>query len=166
MSLASQTAFKSLLNRGISSPEEASARREAERERRIARARAEAVVPAAAVAASGLGKGNGAPPDLTPLQEISALGELLFGDRWTTDVARVLGHGEGRTVRRWKSGEAAVSTKDLAHLRGLARSRAQAILRLVGDGLDEPPRPRRDPAAIRAAFEATIAAARGAPAPA
>lgn len=107
--------------------------------------------------AAGLGKGIGAPPDLTPLAALAAPGELLFGDRWTTDVARVLCHGDGRTVRRWKSGEAAVSTTDLAHLRGLARSQAQAILRLVGDGPDEPPRPRRDSATIRAAFEAARA---------
>lgn len=77
-----------------------------------------------------------------------------------TDLARDLGHSDGRTVRRWKSGEARVSPTDLAPIRGIARTRAAAITRLVGDRLDEAPKPKRDPAAIRAAFEATIAAAR------
>lgn len=165
MSLASSVALKSLLNKGVSSPEEASARREAERARRIARARAEAVVPAATVAAAGAGRGNGAPPDLTPLQELSALGELLAGPRWTTDVARLLGHGDGRTVRRWKSGEAEVDLRDLEALRGEARRRAQAILRIVGDPMDQPAKPRRTPEETRAAFAALMASTRaGAPA--
>lgn len=81
MSLASPAALKSLMHKEASSPEEASARRDAERERRIARARAEAEVPAPTMAAAGLGKGNGAPPDLSPLQELSAPGELLAGPR-------------------------------------------------------------------------------------
>lgn len=165
MPLASPAALKSLMHKEASSPEEASARREAERERRIARARAEAVVPAAAVAAAGLGRGNGGPPDLSPLQELSALGEILAGPRWTTDVARILGHGDGRTVRRWKAGEAEVDLRDLEALRGEARRRAQAILRLVGDPMDQPTKTTRTPAETRAAFAALMARPRtGAPA--
>ncbi|MRI56566.1 hypothetical protein D8770_21770 [Methylobacterium sp. DB1607] len=167
MSLASSTALKSLLHKDPSSAEEASARREAERERRIARARSEAVTPAAAVAAAGLGRGNGAPPELSPLQELSALGELLAGPRWTTDVARLLGHGDGRTVRRWKAGEAEVDPRDLEALRGEARRRAQAILRIVGDPMDQPARAKRTPEETRAAFAELMARTRaGAPTPA
>ncbi|SFU93452.1 hypothetical protein SAMN02799631_03243 [Methylobacterium sp. 174MFSha1.1] len=161
MTFASSTALKSLLDKETSSPEEASARREAERERRIARARAEAVVPAATVAAAGLGKGNGAPPELSPLQELSALGELLAGPRWTTDVARLLGHGDGRTVRRWKAGEAEVDPRDLEALREEGRRRAQAILRLVGDPMDQPAKAKRTPEETRAAFAALMARTRG-----
>lgn len=143
------------------SPADVAARRAAERDRRIARGRAEATEAPLAVALAGTG-GNGAPPELSPVQELSAIAELLYGTRWTTDVARDLGHGDGRTVRRWKSGEAQVSPGDLAHIRRIARKRAEAITRLVGDHLDEAPKPKRDPAAIRAAFEATIAASRAA----
>lgn len=159
--LSSQPPASPLTNTAAAPATEASARRDAERERRIARGRAEAAAEPLAVALSSTG-GNGAPPELTPLQELSAIAVLLYGPRWTTDVARDLGHGDGRTVRRWKSGEAKVSPPDLAHIRRIARKRAEAITRLVGDRMDEPPKPQRDPAAIRAAFEATIAAARAA----
>jgi hypothetical protein len=136
---------------------DAAARRDAARDRRIAIGRAR---PARALTvAAGSGSGNGAPPDLTPIAELSAIGALLYGDRWTTDVARDLGV-DAREVRRMKSGQASVKPSDVLFMRGLARKRATAILRLVGDGLDAGPAPKRDPAAIRAAFEATIAAAR------
>ncbi len=161
MTFASPAALASLMHKEASSPEEASARRAAERERRIARARAEAVVPAATVAAAGAGRGNGGPPELTPLQELSALGELLAGPRWTTDVARILGHGDGRTVRRWKAGEAPVDPRDLEALREEGRRRAAALLRLVGDPMDQPARPRRTPEETRAAFAALMARTRG-----
>lgn len=140
----------------------ASARRDAERERRIARGRAEAAEAPLAVALSGRDRGNGGPVELSPLQEFSAIAELLYGPRWTTDVARDLGHGDGRTVRRWKSGEAQVSPIDLVNLRRIARKRAEAITRLVGDRLDEPPTPKRDPAETRARFEALMAERRAA----
>lgn len=137
---------------------DAAARRAAERDRRIALGRARPA-PALTVAA-GSGSGNGAPPDLAPLAEISAIGELLYGARWTTDVARDLGI-DAREVRRMKAGASVVKPTDVAFMRGIARKRAAAILRIVGDARDDAPKPRRDPAEIRAAFEATIAAARG-----
>ncbi|MGU3282504.1 hypothetical protein [Methylobacterium mesophilicum] len=143
------------------SPADVAARRAAERDRRIAKGRAEAEGAPLAVALAGTG-GNGAPADLTPLQELSAIATLLYGARWTTDVARDLGHGDGRTVRRWKSVQAQVAPMDLAHIRRIARKRAAAITKLVGDHLDEAPKPARDPDALRARFEATIAAARAA----
>lgn len=136
---------------------DAAARRDAARDRRIALGRARPA-PAMTVAA-GSGSGNGAPPDLTPLAELSAIGALLYGDRWTTDVARDLGV-DPREIRRLKAGQATVKPGDVLFMRGIARKRATTILRLVGDGLDAGPAPKRDPAAIRAAFEATIAAAR------
>lgn len=144
---------------GGASYAEVAARRAVERDRRIARGRSEAEGAPLAIALAGTG-GNGGPVELSPLEELSAIATLLYGDRWTTDVARDLGHGDGRTVRRWKSGHAQVAPADLAHLRRIARKRAAAITRLVGDRMDEPAKPARDPAAIRARFEATIAAAR------
>ncbi|KST61213.1 hypothetical protein AO398_00540 [Methylobacterium sp. GXS13] len=139
-------------------PDEMAARGPAERNRCIAKGRAEAAEAPIAVALTGA-DGNGGPADLTPLQELAAIAELLYGARWRTDVARDLGHSDGRTVRRWKSGEARVSSTDLDHIRRIARKRAAAITKVVGDHLDEQAKPARDPAAIRAAFEATIAAA-------
>lgn len=136
---------------------DAAARRDAERDRRIALGRARPA-PAMTVAA-GSGSGNGAPPDLTPLAEISAIGELLYGARWTTDVARDLGV-DAREVRRMKAGASVVKPGDVSFMRGIARKRAAAILRIVGDARDDAPKAKRDPAEIRAAFEATIAAAR------
>ena len=142
-------------------PADVAARRAAERDRRIAKGRAEAAEAPLAKALAGTG-GNGGPAELSPLEELSAIATLLYGARWTTDVARDLGHGDGRTVRRWKAGEAQVAPTDLAHLRRIARKRAAAITKLVGDHLDEAPKPARDPDALRARFEATIAAARAA----
>lgn len=136
---------------------DAAARRAAERDRRIALGRARPA-PALTVAA-GLGSGNGAPPELSPIAELSAIGELLYGSRWTTDVARDLGV-DAREVRRLKAGQASVKPGDVLFMRGIARKRAAAILRIVGDARDDAPKPKRDPAEIRAAFEATIAAAR------
>lgn len=138
---------------------DATARRDAERARRIAigRARPE---PALTVAA-GSGSGNaGPPPDLSPIAELSATRALLYGDRWTTDVARDLGV-DAREVRRMKAGDASVKPSDVLFMRGIARKRAAAILRIVGDARDDAPKAKRDPAEIRAAFEATIAAASG-----
>jgi hypothetical protein len=161
MAFASESPLQALLRGATSSREDIAARRAAARERRIATGRAAAQLPAEAVATAGLDQGNGAPPDLAPAAELAAIGELLYGPRWTTDVARILGHGDGRTVRRFKAGEAVPSERDLAVLRRQARSVARAILHLVGDDMDARPAPRRDPAAIRAAFEAEIARARG-----
>lgn len=159
MTFGSSTSAKpSIVNSAVPSAGVA-ARRAAERDRRIARGRAEAAEAPLAVALAGTG-GNGGPPVLSPLQELSAIATLLYGARWTTDVARDLGHGDGRTVRRWKAGEADVAPADLAHLRRIARKRAEAITRLVGDRMDEPPKSKEDSAALRARFEATIAASR------
>lgn len=105
------------------------ARRDAERERRIARARAEAQPSATAVALSDTG-GNAPPPDLSPIETIRVLGQLLYGDRWQSDVAYDFGLAP-RQVRRWVSGEAQPTEKQAEFLKGRARKRAQAILRLV-----------------------------------
>ena len=160
--MASTDDLQALVTGASSTPEDVAARRAAARDRRIAAGRAAAVQPAEFVANAGIERGNGPPPDLSPAAELSAIGELLYGSRWTTDVARILGHGDGRTVRRYKSGEATPSPRDLLVLRRQARGIAKSILRLVGDGLDEAPAPKKDPSAIRAAFEAEIARARGA----
>ncbi|MBE7200724.1 MAG: hypothetical protein INR70_23370 [Parafilimonas terrae] len=110
-------------------PDDITARRDAERERRIARARAEAQPSATAVALADTG-GTGAPPEHTPMETIRLLGQLLYGERWQSDVAADLGLAP-RQVRRWVAGEAKPSEKHAEWMRGRARTRAQAIMRLV-----------------------------------
>ena len=106
-------------------------------ERRLARVRADEKASAMTVvmARRDRGEGNGAPPTLTPTAEISALGELLYGDRWTTALALDLGVNP-REVRRWKAGTDLPEERDLKVARSIARRRAAAILHLVGPGGD------------------------------
>lgn len=114
---------------------EVSARRDAEWERRIARARAEreAAGPSAQdIVATAARRGNGAPPDLAALAEFRAIGELLYGRRFTQEMAEALGE-DPRQVRRWLSGEATMPARPLAWARDAARRRAREILRLVGE---------------------------------
>lgn len=106
-------------------------RRDAERDRRINRARVE-VRPTAQALISEAGRtGNGGPPMLSALAEVEAIGQLLYGRRWTQEIAEDLGE-DPRQVRRWRSGEAAVPDRALKWLRKTARDRAQQILALVG----------------------------------
>lgn len=110
-------------------------RRAAERDRRIALGRAErAAAPPtgkALVAEAGR-RGNGAPPDVSAAVELRAVGELLYGRRFVTELAEDLGE-DPRQIRRWLSGEAKVPPRTLAWARDEARKRASAILRLVGE---------------------------------
>ncbi|SDM53139.1 hypothetical protein SAMN05216360_102357 [Methylobacterium phyllostachyos] len=109
-------------------------RRDAERDRRIAEGRAiRAAAPARAEAiVSEAGRtGNGGPPTLKPADELRAIGELMYGPRWTTDLARDIGE-DPRQVRRWLSGEATMPARPLAWARDEARKRARALLGLVG----------------------------------
>ena len=106
-------------------------RRDAERERRIARARAEARPTAQALVGQAGRTGNWGPPMLAAVAEIRAIGELLYGSRWTAELARDVGE-DPRQVRRWLSGEAAVSERALSWARKLARRRARQIDALGG----------------------------------
>lgn len=112
--------------------DDVTARRDAERERRIARARADSKPSAIGIALADTG-GNGAPPELDPMGTIRTIGELLYGTRWQSDVAADLGIAP-RQVRRWVSGEPKPSEKHADWMRGRARKRAAAIMRLV-DGI-------------------------------
>lgn len=107
-------------------------RRDAERDRRIARARAEARPTAQAVVAEAGRTGNGGPPMLAAAAEIRAIGELLYGRRFTQEMAEALGE-DPRQLRRWLSGEAAVPERAVRWAREAARRRAREILALVGE---------------------------------
>ncbi|ARO54030.1 hypothetical protein B2G69_07640 [Methylorubrum zatmanii] len=106
-------------------------RRDTERERRIARARAKTRPTAQALVGEAARTGNGGPPLLAAAAEIRAIGELLYGSRWTAELARDAGE-DPRQVRRWLSGEAAVPERSLKWARSLARRRARQIDFLVG----------------------------------
>lgn len=106
-------------------------RRDVERDRRVARARAEARPSAQALVSTAARTGNGGPPMLAAAAEIRAIGELLYGRRWTTELAEALGE-DPRQLRRWLSGEAAVPERAVRWAREAARRRAREILALVG----------------------------------
>lgn len=113
--------------------QDVASRRAANLERRIAAARA-AEKETALAAATAPRPGNGAPLDLSPAREVCVIGELLYGKRWQAEVARDVGENV-RQVRRWVSGQATPPANQVANLRRAARTRAKAILSLVGDGL-------------------------------
>ena len=112
-----------------------SKRRAASRDRRIAVGRAalaEAAPTAQTLVAEAGRGGNGAPPVVEGAVELRAIGELLYGRRWTTELSEDLGE-DPRQIRRWLSGEARVPPRVVAWARDEARKRARAILRLVGE---------------------------------
>lgn len=92
----------------------------------------------------GLG-GNGGPPlddepaRMTPGQAIVRGGELLYGRRFTQELAEDLGE-DPRQVRRWLSGEAVPGDRPIAWLRNLAVRRAVRLLDLA-DALAPPAGP-------------------------
>ncbi|GLS73641.1 hypothetical protein GCM10007890_56560 [Methylobacterium tardum] len=111
-------------------------RRDAERDRRIAKGRAIRAAEAAraeTIVAEAARTGNGGPPTLRAADEIRAIGQLMFGPRWVTDLADALGENP-RQVRRWMSGEAEVPPRPLAWARDEGRKRAKELLALVGEG--------------------------------
>lgn len=110
-------------------------RRDQERERRIAKGRAIRAAEAAraeAIVAEASRAGNGGPPDLEAASELRAIGQLLYGRRWTTELAEDLGE-DPRQLRRWLSGESTMPKRALAWARDEARKRAAALLGLVGE---------------------------------
>lgn len=109
-------------------------RRDAERERRIAKCKAIRAAEAAraeAIVAEAARTGNGGPPDLAAASEVRAIGELLYGSRWVTEMAEIVSENP-RQIRRWMSGEAEVPRRALAWARQEARKRAAALVALVG----------------------------------
>lgn len=43
--------------------------------------------------------------DATDTETLEMAGLALFGPRWQTDIARLLGLSDGRRVRQWMSGD-------------------------------------------------------------
>ncbi|MCJ2074468.1 hypothetical protein MKK68_02175 [Methylobacterium sp. E-016] len=113
-----------------STPEEVAARRAEARERRIASARTTARPSGEAVVAQA-GRGGAAKVALDPAGEVRALGELLYGERYTAELARDIGE-DPRTVRYWIAGERAVPPRAMAWIRAAARRRAAALVAIIG----------------------------------
>lgn len=109
-------------------------RRDAERERRIAKGKAIRAAEAAraeTVVTEASRTGNGGPPTLKEAEEIRAIGELLYGSRWVTELAEIVAE-HPRQIRRWLAGDAEVPRRALAWARQEARKRARALIELVG----------------------------------
>ena len=107
-------------------------------ERRLARVRADEKKSAVATVMSrrDRGEGNGAPPELSITAEISAIGELLYGDRWTTGLGpRPWGSTQGKSANGSRAPTYPRSATSLS-ARLIARRRAAALLHLVGPGDD------------------------------
>ena len=54
-------------------------------------------------------------------------GNVLYGDRWQTDLARDLGLSDGRRIRQWLSGDRPIPDGVLDDLARMLTSRKVAI---------------------------------------
>lgn len=61
---------------------------------------------------------------------LRAIGEALYGERWQSDTARLLGV-DSRRVRQWMAGERPIPAGIAAKLAGALRDRRAAIDALV-----------------------------------
>ncbi|MFC6776619.1 hypothetical protein [Methylobacterium gregans] len=102
-----------------------------ESERRVARAGRGHPADGTDVRLPGRPDGERRPPILSAVAEVRPIGELLYGRRFTRELAEDLGK-DPRQLRRWLSGEAAVPERAVRWAREAARRRAREILALVG----------------------------------
>lgn len=54
-------------------------------------------------------------------------GQLLFGERWQTELARALGLSDGRRIRQWLSGDRPIPVGIWDDLRKLLKDRSSEI---------------------------------------
>ena len=67
--------------------------------------------------------------------ELRLAGEVLFGDRWQTDMSRELGLTDARRIRQWLSGDRPIPVGVWADVCGLLRQRQMTIDKVL-DELD------------------------------
>jgi len=67
---------------------------------------------------------------------LESAGKLLFGDRWQTDTAELLGITY-RTVRRWMSGESAIPAGVKTEMIAALKNRQQMIADFVKSEKDK-----------------------------
>lgn len=58
-------------------------------------------------------------------------GQLLFGERWQTELARALGLTDGRRIRQWLSGDRPIPVGILDDLRELLEDRSSKMELIV-----------------------------------
>ncbi|ENE6639053.1 hypothetical protein ABNR98_004462 [Salmonella enterica] len=59
-------------------------------------------------------------------ETLKNIGELIFGKRWQTDIAKALGV-DSRVVRFWSTGEREIPLTQIASLKRLLKSRKNCI---------------------------------------
>ncbi|HID5691664.1 TPA: hypothetical protein ACXETQ_005480, partial [Klebsiella pneumoniae] len=58
-------------------------------------------------------------------------GQLLFGERWQTELARALGLSDGRRIRQWLSGDRPIPVGIWDDLRELLEDRSSKMELIV-----------------------------------
>lgn len=61
---------------------------------------------------------------------LEAIGILLYGSRWQSDLAKALGVSD-RQVRRWVAGDTKVPDRALLQIQAIAQKRARALQKLL-----------------------------------
>lgn len=65
--------------------------------------------------------------------DLEKAGKALFGDRWQTDIARVLRLSDARRVRQWMAGERKIPVGIWSDVCGLLRQRQISIDKVLGE---------------------------------
>ena len=58
---------------------------------------------------------------------LTKIGQTLYGERWQTDLARDLGHSDGRRIRQWMSGDRPVPKTAWSEFNTLLTTRRDEI---------------------------------------
>ena len=66
------------------------------------------------------------------VEQLTAIGNALYGQQWQSALARALGVVD-RTMRRWVAGESPIPTGIIADLRRLLRERQMHIEAVLAD---------------------------------
>lgn len=90
-------------------------------------------MPRAAKPAGSIFDASTSGPDRTATltrAQLEAIGTACFGNRWQTDIAEAVGVND-KTVRRWLSGESAMSPEMSRKLLSVLYARAEALAALA-----------------------------------
>lgn len=69
------------------------------------------------------------------VEALIAVGKVLYGERWQTDLARDLKLSDARRIRQWVAGERNMPTGIRSELAALLRERAR-VIRVVWEGIN------------------------------
>lgn len=65
--------------------------------------------------------------------ELTIIGQNLYGDRWQTDLAKALGLSDARRIRQWLTGDRPIPPGVWADLAAMLRQREQSINNILSD---------------------------------